>query len=86
MSFVPTDLPSTLRRVVQSINVAVDWLESGTPDDQLDAALILNYCLDDLERLLAAPEMREPDSSPGPSSRDAYLEQSYHSPRAATSV
>lgn len=33
-----------------------------------------------------APDMREPDSSPGPSSRDTYREQSYHPPHSATTV
>lgn len=87
MSFLPDDLPGTLRRCRNSVGVACDWIEERDLDE---ATALLGYVLDDLERLLAAPTTSaSPTAQAGlieARAKDNYCAQVYQPPNAATVV
>lgn len=44
----PLDVEAIVVGAIQSLDVVVDWIESGTPDDLRDAAELCNFAIDDL--------------------------------------
>lgn len=83
-TFIPQTPADVLGRCRISLLKAADWVEEG---DGAEAVSMIHLVVDDLERLLATPEMQEPGFTglKAPAKDNRHVE-SYQPPNTATAV